>query len=138
MDYYYFEVLIDSESVHVEIFTADSENATKYIAYKEQLIRENINYLRPEKNLLLVTSKYYKNQKDLHSVTSEEVLGMEKVLKDLSELRCKLFETFRKVKEFVSGTGNIPITIPITIPIPVELSTNTINTNTNPEIINNE
>ena len=130
MDYYYFEVLIDSESVHVEIFTADSENATKYIAYKEQLIRENINYLRPEKDLLLVTSKYYKNQKDLHSVTSEEVSGMEKVLKDLSELRCKLFETFRKVKDFVSGTG--------TIPIPIEISTIPINTNTNPEKSNNE
>ena len=132
MDYYYFEVLIDSESVHVEIFTANSENATKYIAYKEQLIRENVNYLRPEKNLLLVTSKYYKNQKDLHSVTSEEVSGMEKVLKDLSELRCKLFETFRKVKEFVS-----------TIPIPVESNIpEIINTNTNPIpielIINNE
>jgi hypothetical protein len=109
MDYYYFEVLIDSESVHVEIFTANSDRATKYIAYKEQLIRENVNYLRPEKNLLLVTSKYYKNQKDLHSVTSEEVLGMEKVLKDLSELRCKLFEAFRKVKEFVNSTGTIPI-----------------------------
>jgi hypothetical protein len=133
MDYYYFEILIDSESVHVEIFTANSENATKYIAYKEQLIRENVNYLRPEKNLLLVTSKYYKNQKDLQSVNSEEVLGMEKVLKDLSELRCKLFETFRKVKDFVSGTGTIPI------PIPIEISTNTINTNTDPEIIiNNE
>jgi len=132
MDYYYFEILIDSESVHVEIFTANSENATKYIAYKEQLIRENVNYLRPEKNLLLVTSKYYKNQKDLHSVTSEEVSGMEKVLKDLSELRCKLFETFRKVKEFVS-----------TIPIPVESNIpEIINTNTNPIpielIINNE
>jgi len=115
MDYYYFEVLIDSESVHVEIFTANSENA------KEQLIRENVNYLRPENNPLLVTSKYYKNQKDLHSVTSEEVSGMEKVLKDLSELRCKLFETFRKVKEFVSTIPEI------------------INTNTNPEIIiNNE
>jgi hypothetical protein len=135
MDYYYFEVLIDSESVHVEIFTANSENATKYIAYKEQLIRENVNYLRPENNPLLVTSKYYKNQKDLHSVTSEEVSGMEKVLKDLSELRCKLFETFRKVKDFVSGTG----TVPITIPIPIEISTKTINTNTDPElIINNE
>jgi hypothetical protein len=130
MDYYYFEVLIDSESVHVEIFTADSENATKYIAYKEQLIRENINYLRPKDKLLLVTSKYYKNQKDLHSVTSEEVSGMEKVLKDLSELRCKLFETFRKVKDFVSGTG--------TIPIPIEISTIPINTNTNPEKSNNE
>jgi len=106
MDYYYFEILIDSESVHVEIFTADSDRATKYIAYKEQLIRENVNYLRPENNPLLVTSKYYKNQKDLHSVTSEEVSGMEKVLKDLSELRCKLLETFRKVKEFVN---NIPI-----------------------------
>ena len=128
MDYYYFEVLIDSESVHVEIFTANSDNATKYIAYKEQLIRENINYLRPEKNLLLVTSKYYKNQKDLHSVTSEEVSGMEKVLKDLSELRCKLFETFRKVKEFVSNT---------IIPIELSTNTNTINTNTNSEIINN-
>lgn len=130
MDYYYFEVLIDSESVHVEIFTADSENATKYIAYKEQLIRENINYLRPKDKLLLATSKYYKNQKDLHSVTSEEVSGMEKVLKDLSELRCKLFETFRKVKDFVSGTG--------TIPIPIEISTIPINTNTNPEKSNNE
>jgi len=106
MDYYYFEVFIDSDSVHTEIFTADSENASKYMSYKEQVIRENINYLRPEDKLLLVTSKYYKNQKDLHSVTSEEVLGMEKVLKDLSELRCKLFETFRKVKEFVKG---IPI-----------------------------
>ena len=133
MDYYYFEVLIDSESVHVEIFTANSENATKYIAYKEQLIRENINYLRPEKNLLLVTSKYYKNQTDLHSVTSEEVLGMEKVLKDLSELRCKLFETFRKVKEFVSSTGTTTIPIPVESNIP-----EIINTNTNPEIINNE
>ena len=113
MDYYYFEVFIDSDSVHTEIFTADSENASKYMSYKEQVIRENINYLRPEDKLLLVTSKYYKNQKDLHSVTSEEVLGMEKVLKDLSELRCKLFETFRKVKEFVSTIH--------------------INTNTNPE-----
>ena len=133
MDYYYFEILIDSESVHVEIFTANSENATKYIAYKEQLIRENVNYLRPEKNLLLVTSKYYKNQKDLHSVTSEEVSGMEKVLKDLSELRCKLFETFRKVKEFVSSTGSTTIPIPVESNIP-----EIINTNTNPEIINNE
>jgi hypothetical protein len=130
MDYYYFEILIDSESVHVEIFTANSENATKYIAYKEQLIRENVNYLRPENNPLLVTSKYYKNQKDLHSVTSEEVSGMEKVLKDLSELRCKLFETFRKVKEFVSSTGTT------TIPIPVE--SNIPQKSNNPEIINNE
>jgi hypothetical protein len=105
MDYYYFEVFIESDSVHTEIFTADSENASKYMAYKEQVIRENINYLRPEKNLLLVTSKYYKNQKNIHSVNSEEVSGMEKVLKDLSELRCKLFETFRKVKEFVKGTN---------------------------------
>jgi len=133
MDYYYFEILIDSESVHVEIFTANSENATKYIAYKEQLIRENVNYLRPENNPLLVTSKYYKNQKDLHSVTSEEVSGMEKVLKDLSELRCKLFETFRKVKEFVSSTGSTTIPIPVESNIP-----EIINTNTNPEIINNE
>ena len=133
MDYYYFEILIDSESVHVEIFTANSENATKYIAYKEQLIRENVNYLRPENNPSLVTSKYYKNQKDLHSVTSEEVSGMEKVLKDLSELRCKLFETFRKVKEFVSSTGSTTIPIPVESNIP-----EIINTNTNPEIINNE
>jgi len=133
MDYYYFEVLIDSESVHVEIFTANSENATKYIAYKEQLIRENVNYLRPENNPLLVTSKYYKNQKDLHSVTSEEVSRMEKVLKDISELRCKLFETFRKVKEFVSSTGSTTIPIPVESNIP-----EIINTNTNPEIINNE
>jgi hypothetical protein len=133
MDYYYFEILIDSESVHVEIFTANSENATKYIAYKEQLIRENVNYLRPENNPLLVTSKYYKNQKDLHSVTSEEVSGMEKVLKDLSELRCKLFETFRKVKEFVSSTGSTTIPIPVESNIPEIINTNTIS-----EIINNE
>ena len=132
MDYYYFEVFIDSNSVHTEIFTSDSENASKYMSYKEQVIRENINYLRPEKDILLVTSKYYKNQKNLHSVTSSEVTGMEKVLKDLSELRCKLLETFRKVKEFVSSTGTN------TIPIEISTNTNTINTNTNPEIINNE
>jgi hypothetical protein len=100
MEYYHFEIFVDESPVHTEIFKSTPENATKYIAYKEQFTRENVNYLRPENKQLLVTSKYYKNTDKLHIIDDNEINSMEKILKEISELRCKLVETFRKLKHF--------------------------------------
>lgn len=48
-EYYYFEIFIEEQSVHQEIFVSTPEQATKYIAYKEQSIRENNNFFKEEK-----------------------------------------------------------------------------------------
>jgi hypothetical protein len=101
MDYYYLEVSIEDKIVHTEIFKSDTDNATKYIAYKEQLIRENKNFLRKESDLLLVTSKYYKHT-EVHVLKTEELNNMEKILQEANELRIKILEMFRKFKDYIN------------------------------------
>ena len=98
-EYYYFEIFIEEQSVHQEIFVSTPEQATKYIAYKEQSIRENNNFFKEEKNIVKIHSKYYKAL-NVHAIDEKEINNMEIILKELSELRTKIIDVFRKVKEY--------------------------------------
>jgi len=98
-EYYYFEIFIVEQSVHQEIFVSTPEQATKYIAYKEQSIRENNNFFKEEKNIVKIHSKYYKAL-NVHTIDEKEINTMEIILKELSELRTKIIDVFRKVKEY--------------------------------------
>jgi DNA polymerase III delta prime subunit len=60
---------------------------------------EEFNSKIKEKNIVKIHSKYYKAL-NVHTIDEKEINTMEIILKELSELRTKIIDVFRKVKEY--------------------------------------
>ena len=84
MTYYYFEILLEGSLINKEIFECENtDDAIKYMSYKEQCVRE-INNLNNK-----VSSRYYKMD-TIQKINSEKITNLETILKDISECRCKI------------------------------------------------
>jgi len=93
MQYYYFELYVNSKVYYRKMFTSDSEEiARKYVSYKEQALRE-VKQLNQ-----VVTSEFFIMKLD--NITSKEVNDIENLLLDMSEYRGKMVETIRLLNTF--------------------------------------
>jgi len=95
MNCYYFELYVDDVLSFKEIFTtASTEEATKYIGYKEQSLREI-------KDLKCKIHSYVFNY-ELKRVDTEEIDILEKNLLDISNCRGKIIENIRQLNKYLN------------------------------------
>ena len=98
MTIYYFIVTVDNKKYHQEFFEAEEQDALKYTAYKEQAIREIVNWNKQVP--LVVSTNYFQTEyTSIKKIDSEYVTELEKKLMDLSELRGKLIHSFHGLKD---------------------------------------
>jgi hypothetical protein len=98
MSIYCFVITVDNKTYHQEFFEAEEQDALKYTAYKEQAIREIVNWNKQQP--LVVFSNYFTTEyNSIKKIDSEYVNGLEKKLMDLSELRGKLIHSFHALKD---------------------------------------
>ena len=95
--FYYFVVSVDTKKHHEEFFESNEQDALKYMAYKEQSIREVVNCFTSENNRVVVSSTYYSSDV-INGINSEKVETLEKNLIHTTRLRGELIESFHKLK----------------------------------------
>ena len=94
MNYYYFELFLNSKLYFKELFKAESkELADKYSSYKEQSLRE-INHFND-----LIHSKLTVIS-EINEITTDLVNSLEKILIENSTLRAQMIENIRKLNNF--------------------------------------
>ena len=94
---YYFVVSVDNKKYHEEFFEGSDQDAVKYMAYKEQSIREVINCFKSEKERLIIFSNFYTS--DVKNIIDyEKVDSMEKNLIEMTRKRGELIELIHKLK----------------------------------------
>lgn len=95
---YYFVIFVDNTKDHEEFFECDDlDIAKKYMSYKEQSIREIVNFNKSEDDRLIIKSTYYCPD-SIKTITSESVKILETILQDISKFRGLILEAFHKLK----------------------------------------
>lgn len=95
---YFFAITVDNVIYHQEFFESEEQDAIKYMAYREQAVREIVNWNK-QTPLIVFSNNFHTDQNvNIKKIDSECVDILEKKLMNISELRGKLIDSFHALK----------------------------------------